>query len=105
MVVRVEPAGIVIDVGPSETLMAAAVRAGYRWPSICGGLADCGICVMEVVEAPGEQSEPASELEALRLATVPERLLYPQATLRLACQFRPGGSDAVVHKRGVRPAT
>ena len=41
-VVRVEPAGVDIPVDDGETLMAAAVRAGYRWPTVCGGQAQCG---------------------------------------------------------------
>lgn len=97
-----EPSGLEIDVHPGETLMAAATRHGYRWPSICGGLAECGTCVMEIVSAPPDQLEPAHELERERLAGVPERRLRPEAHLRLACQFRPGAGDAVVKKRGVR---
>ena len=51
--VRVEPSGITLDVRDGETVMAAARRAGYRWPTICGGLADCGACALEVVESTG----------------------------------------------------
>jgi hypothetical protein len=36
------------------------------------------------------------------LSTAPERRLRPDAVLRLACQFRPGTTDATVVKRGVR---
>ena len=82
--------------------MAAAMRSGYRWPSICGGLAECGACVVEVVQAAPEHLHAASDKERDRLRTLPERRRRPDAVLRLACQFRPGGTDATVHKRGVR---
>ena len=41
--VRVEPAGIDIDVEPEETLMEAADRLGYDWPTgekLCSDMAD-----------------------------------------------------------------
>ena len=31
--VRVEPLGVEFDLGDGETLMAAARRAGYYWPT------------------------------------------------------------------------
>jgi 2Fe-2S ferredoxin len=76
-----------------ETLMAAALRAGYRWPTVCGGLAECGACAVRI-----------AALEAARLATLPDRRLHPDAEFRLACRMQPNGTDLVVHKKGVRPA-
>jgi ferredoxin, 2Fe-2S len=99
--VRVEPAGVDIVVDAGETLMAAAVRAGYRWPTVCGGQAECGVCVLSVVSS-GFELAPPSPLEAGRLATVPERVLSSDAVLRLACQLRVDGDGLVVFKRGVR---
>jgi 2Fe-2S ferredoxin len=100
--VRVEPLGVTIDVDPDETLMKAVARSGYRWPSVCGGLAECGTCVMEILEAPSCLLTPGDEREAERLLTVPERRIHPEAVFRLACQFRPGLARVVVRKRGVR---
>jgi ferredoxin len=101
--VRVEPAGIELDVVPGETVMGAAVRSGYRWPTVCGGLAECGVCVLRVVESGGlPEPEP---VEVARLATVPERRLEPEAEWRLACQLRVGSPGLVVRKRGVRRGT
>ncbi len=100
--VRVEPAGVTFDLLEGESLLAAAARAGYRWPTVCGGLSECGVCVLEVLEAEPEQHEPANHAEEHRLASVPDRRQRPDAVLRLACQFRPGSGDAVVAKRGVR---
>ena len=102
MAVRVEPSGTVVDVREGEALMAAAARAGYRWPSICGGLAECGACVVELIVAAPDQFQAGNEKERDRLSTVPEHRLRPEAVLRLACQFRPGTTDTIVRKRGVR---
>jgi len=97
--VRVEPSGITLAVRDGETVMAAARRAGYRWPTICGGLADCGACALEVVESTGALPTP-STVEALRLNALVERRRYPDRTWRLACQLVPAG-DVVVRKTGV----
>jgi ferredoxin, 2Fe-2S len=102
VIVRVEPSGIEIDVADGETLMAAARRAGYRWPTVCGGLAQCGVCVVDVEAG---RPAPPEDLEAQRLATLPERQMRPDAEWRLACQLRVGGAGLVVRKRGVRPIT
>jgi 2Fe-2S ferredoxin len=96
--VRVEPSGILLDVLDGETVMGAAVRSGYRWPTVCGGQAECGVCALEVVGA-AALPEP-TELEATRLAELPERKLYPDRAYRLACQLRPV-DGLVVRKRGV----
>jgi 2Fe-2S ferredoxin len=97
--VRVEPSGIVLDVVDGETVMAAARRAGYRWPTICGGLADCGACALEVVE--GATTLPApTTIEGTRLNVLVERRRHPDRTFRLACQLVPS-ADLVVRKTGV----
>jgi ferredoxin, 2Fe-2S len=103
--VRVEPAGIELDVLPGETVMAAAVRDGYRWPTVCGGLAECGTCVLAVVAPPPGGLARPGPLEAGRLAAVPERRFAPDEEWRLACQLRVGAPGLVVRKRGVRRGT
>ncbi len=102
MRLRVEPSGIALDVDEGETVMAAATRAGYRWPTVCGGQADCGVCALEVVDAPAPLPEPAID-ESERLATLPERRMYPDRTYRLACRLVPV-DGLVVRKRGVTRA-
>ncbi len=88
-----------------ETLMAAAARAGYHWPTVCGGLAECGACAVRILAVGPEGVDPPRELEAARLATLPDRKLHPDADFRLACQLRPAAVNGlVVHKKGVRPA-
>ena len=96
---RVEPSGITLDVHDGETVMAAAHRAGYRWPTICGGLADCGACALEVVETTSPLPTPTT-VEGMRLDVLVERRRHPERTWRLACQLVPTG-DVVVRKTGV----
>jgi 2Fe-2S ferredoxin len=97
--VRVEPSGITLDVHDGETVMAAARRAGYRWPTICGGLAECGACALEVVES-SEALPTASTVEGMRLNALVERRRYPDRIWRLGCQLVPNGA-VVVRKTGV----
>ena len=99
--VRVEPSGITLDVHEGETVMAAARRSGYRWPTICGGLADCGACALEVLDGAASLPTPTT-VEGLRLNALLERRRYPDRTWRLACQLVPT-SDVVVRKTGVVP--
>ena len=99
--VRVEPLGAVLYVRDGETLMQAASRQGYYWPSICKGEARCGLCSIEVTEG-RDNLGPLERNEAVAI----ELLLRPRpdqlsGRLRLACCVRPTG-DAVVVKRGVR---
>jgi ferredoxin len=106
VIVRVEPAGIELDVAPGETVMAAAVRSGYRWPTVCGGLAECGVCVLRVLHVlSGEGLPEPSAVEQARLSSVPERRLDPDGEWRLACQLQVRAPGLVVHKRGVRRGT
>jgi len=104
--VRVEPSGIELDVHTNETVMGAATRSGFRWPTVCGGQADCGVCALEVVDAPAPLPPP-SALEQARLDSLPETRRYPERHYRLACQLRPpGGAEVlVVRKLGVLPIT
>jgi ferredoxin, 2Fe-2S len=101
--VRIEPAGLVVHPGPGETVMAAARRAGLYWPTICGGISDCGVCRCEVVEGV-EHTEPAGEPEERFLTRLGAR--REAAHVRLACLLRltdtPAGGHVVVRKPGVR---
>ena len=86
--------------------MGAATRLGFRWPTVCGGQAECGVCVLEVVAAPVPLAPP-SAIEQVRLDSLPEIRRYPGRHHRLACQLQPpaGSEVLVVHKRGVLPIT
>ncbi len=97
--VRVDPRGHELLAEPGETVMAAAVRSGLRWPTVCGGQAECGVCVLEVVDAPGGLVPPDAD-EAGRLADLPEQRRHPDRVHRLACRVV-AVDGLVVQKRGV----
>jgi 2Fe-2S ferredoxin len=101
-VVRVEPSGITFEAAPGQTIMAAAIAAGYRWPTICGGQGTCRTCFVRVRDGadrltPVERWEREGIDELGAAAGGGDR-----GEVRLACQARPTG-DVAVHKPGVRP--
>jgi 2Fe-2S ferredoxin len=96
----VQPQGITFDAEPGETIMGAAIRNGYWWPTTCGGHAECAVCAV-VVEEGAEHLSPINDGEVSLLPTVPQAVLHPNWTVRLACQAHVSG-DVVVTKRGVR---
>jgi 2Fe-2S ferredoxin len=96
--VRVDPVGIVISLDPPESLIEAAWRLGYYWPTRCYGQAECTACILEITQ--GEQhASPIGVEEAATLATTGSR----GRQVRLACRTTFDG-DAAVYKRGVRVA-
>lgn len=97
--VRVDPDGIEVTIEPPETLIEAAWRLGYYWPTRCYGQAECTACNIEILEG-AEHASPIEAEEAAALASMGTR----RRGVRLACRTRFDG-DAVVHKRGVRAAT
>ena len=98
--VRVEPSGILLDVADGETIMDAAERAGFRWPTICNGDARCNQCFV-LVQDGAQHLSPMRPQEREGLERVRWRF-GPVAHERLACQARVLG-DVVVLKEGVRP--
>jgi 2Fe-2S ferredoxin len=100
--VHVEPAGIDVDVEEGESIMHAAERQGYRWPTVCHGQAVCTTCFFEVV-AGGGHLVPPGRIEQTALETSPAKLVV-QGEIRLACQARIDG-DVTIRKRGVRPVS
>jgi len=101
MNLTVEPRGYQIELQPERTVMQSALAAGYWWPTVCGGNAECGACVMRVTD--GVRSLRAiNAMEAAMLDSLVGR--YPGAQVgevRLACQAVPTG-DVSVRKPGVR---
>src|SRR3954468_4662086 len=69
-VVRVQPLDIDIEVEPGETLIEAAWREGYDWPTVCYGQAECTACHVVVVDGAENVSDVAPDegktLELLR---------------------------------------
>ena len=97
--VTVQPGDFEIEVPSGMRLMQAAQAAGTRWPNVCKGQAQCGVCVVEVLE--GDLiSCPPNVREAQMLSRIIQR---PQkgGVMRLACQIIPT-SDMTVHKLAVR---
>ncbi len=109
--VHVEPAGVDLVVDDCETVMHAAERLGYRWPTVCHGQAVCTTCFFEVLEG-SEHLVAAAPLErhaldnspVVELAAGGEVRREVRREVRLACQATVTG-DVVVRKRGVRPAS
>jgi ferredoxin, 2Fe-2S len=102
--VVVEPWGVTIDVGPSETMFDAALRQGWQWPTNCFGQCRCTVCHVCVLEGADMMDEP-SEDELAVLASL-RRTLYarqPHTVLRLACQIRLHGDARVAQRRRPQP--
>ena len=96
MTVRVEPDGHAIAVAEGESLIEAAWRQGYTWPTTCYAQARCTACRVEILSG-AEHAGPMGDEETDALA-----LLGPRARgLRLACRLRVTG-DMIVIKHGVR---
>jgi 2Fe-2S ferredoxin len=97
--VSVEPGGARFDVRPGESVIQAAWRAGYQWPTTCWGQAECGVCAMEILEGREFLVAP-DKVEEARLRSLPRR---DGGNRRLACQTRVvGGGSLTVRKPGVR---
>ena len=88
------PIGADIEVPEGESLLSAAQRAGFKWPTVCGGRAECTVCFVMVESGwPGLPTRPERE----RLMEVGR----DDPAVRLAFQLHPE-SDLVVRKLGVR---
>ncbi|KPM57606.1 ferredoxin [Frankia sp. CcI49] len=121
---RVEPLGAELTVEPGETVIEAAWRLGYHWPTTCHGQGTCTVCRLEVVRGaehlvPPDDAE-CGALEPLLSGGLPRGLqgvagiegaaapadvvdapdLTGVGNLRLACRVRVTG-DVVVRRRGV----
>jgi ferredoxin len=97
--VHVTPIGVTFALRPDETLMAAAWREGYYWPTVCGGRAECTACHV-VIEDGAANAVPPDPLENLVLAPVVARR-DPRVTIRLACRLKVRGPMRV-RKKAVR---
>jgi 2Fe-2S ferredoxin len=98
--VEILPVGLTLMVSDDETIMSVALSNGWRWPSVCGGQASCGVCLLQIQQGL-ENASPIGRDEAVRLAAI-RRAGEPGA--RLACQLRVSG-PLCVFKRGARLAT
>jgi len=95
--VRVQPIGADIEVRPGETLIEAAWREGYDWPTSCYGQAQCMVCRVRVIDGAENLSDMSKEeVDALRMNN-----LDGIDGVRLACLLEVHG-PATVEKDGVR---
>lgn len=97
--ITIRPLDIEFDASVGETIMAAAQKEGYYWPTTCGGEGRCTTCACVVISGLDQLSErgrfEAKVLTEERGASVLDK------PIRLACQAHVYG-DVVVEKTGVR---
>jgi ferredoxin len=100
-----EPAQYTFGAAEGEALMHAGQRAGLKWPTVCGGNAQCGVCYVELLDSEGIAAPPLLNEEQMlaRLTAKPVR----SGQIRLACQLRVHGNMRVYRPtiRGPRHAT
>ena len=99
-IVTVKPSGITFPAAQGQTVMAAALAAGLRWPTVCGGNGDCLVCHVTVLAGVEHLVEP-SAAEAQAVHNLKGDRGGRGEHVRLACQAGVLG-DVVVEKRGVR---
>ncbi|WP_443201903.1 2Fe-2S iron-sulfur cluster-binding protein [Saccharopolyspora sp. 5N708] len=100
--VRVLPLDVELTVRAGESVMAAAQRQGYFWPTRCRGQALCTACLFEVM-SDSEDFDPAESLEQEALESLREFQEKRGRRLRLGCQARPR-APGTVFKRGMKIA-
>lgn len=101
VMITVSPNRVVFRARPGQTVMAAANAAQIYWPTVCGGVAICTVCMMEVPPDSRNSLGAPSGIEVDALARVGRSV----DTHRLACQAQlSGAADLVVSQRRVRPA-
>lgn len=79
--------------------MGAARRAGIKWPTVCGGLGECAVCFVELVDDDGLQPLTNAEKTVLGRSTNRPR---HGGVLRMACQLQVN-HDLEVWRIGIRP--
>ncbi len=92
------PSGFTLEAEAGEKLVDAARRSGIRWPRVCGGVGDCGVCYAEVV--PGLPDAPPAAAERSLLKRLPAGPAMG-GEMRLACCIRVD-RDMVIYRFGIR---
>lgn len=98
--VTVQPQGHVFEAYVGETIMDAARRNGFHWPTTCGGNAECTTCAC-VVLTDRAALAPMGRAERFALADARGKAVLDTPT-RLACQALVV-ADLTVRKPGVLP--
>lgn len=100
-VVHVEPIGADLEPEPGETIIEAAWRLGYSWPTVCYGQANCTVCHVEVVSGAENLSPVGDEEQDALQHRLPGAGRRDLSSVRLACRAQATG-DVTVRKNGVR---
>lgn len=100
--IHVEPTGVSFEAKENETIMAAAIRNGYTWPTICGGQGTCKTCVFLTLDGQHNLVE-VEPWEEQALDSIIDTLPNRGQGFRLACQAKATG-DVKLRKIGVRQA-
>ena len=99
--IRILPLDVEVEAVRDETLMGAAQRAGYYWPTTCGGEGRCTTCACEILDGATSLAPMGRAEQKSLVYERGERVL--QTPTRLACQARVEGDGAlIVRKPGVR---
>lgn len=99
--VHVEPSGCDLELEPGETIIEAAWRLGYHWPTVCFGQATCTVCHVEVLSGEDNLTPASDEEQDAIQHRLPGAHRRDLTQLRLACRTGATG-DASVRKNGVR---
>lgn len=97
--VHVLPVDVDWQLGPEETVIEAAWRSGYYWPTVCGGRAECTACHL-FIEQGAEHVIAPGPAELKMLGPLLAKL-KPVVPVRLACRMRITG-PVTVRKNAVR---
>lgn len=99
--VRIQPAGLDLEVGAGESVAEAAWRQDLPWPTRCWGRAECMACFTRILA--GELAAvPAQEEERQAVRTRMADRMRNDPLVRLACRLQVGGNGLVLHKAGVQ---
>ena len=104
--IQVEPSGVCFEAQEGETIMAAAIRCGFTWPTICGGQGTCKTCVCLTLDGE-EHLSAVGAWERQGLESIADTLPNGGDGWRLACQaeLKDGAvGDIKLRKGGVRVA-
>jgi 2Fe-2S ferredoxin len=97
--ITLRPLDVVLETLAGETIMGAAQKQGYYWPTTCGGEGRCTTCACVILQGLEKLSE-RGRFEA-KVLTEERGSSVLQSPIRLACQAHVYG-DVVVEKTGVR---
>ena len=81
--------GVTIEIKPAVSLLNNFLRNGIPIDTVCGGRAQCGRCILRIVEGKDKLS-PVRERERLKL-----KELHAGENFRLACQSYSRGKVSV----------